>query len=219
MKQPQRDGRDARRRMWRRFSRSAYSTGIRGAGIFDYDLNFMKVTKEVLEFGRIDFFGDDSVWFNQGLTKQGKMAWAAMEAQVIIPHLINPQKATLESALKNAEKSFLISGFDDFDDSLIVRINDKNVLVGVDFDPEDVNGCAEQLESLKNKFGDTDNLLLNVTSKTDFDDAKKDLYQQLIKNGWNKKEIYSIGGAGKSRRSRGNLDQLPSERSRFSRRR
>jgi hypothetical protein len=212
LKQPKDDSNSSRRSWWRRFSRSAYSSGIKGAEIFDFDINFMKVAKEVLGFGRIDFCGDDSVWFHQGLTEQGATAWTGMEKQVIVPHLKNPPKATLEVVLEKAEKPFLISGFTDFDDSLIARINEKKVLVGVDFDSSNIEACLKQLESLKLKFEDTDNLLLNVTSKDDLEKAKKVLYKKLIKNGWEKKEIYGIGGAGTSRRSRGNLDQLPRER-------
>ncbi len=212
MKQPKDDDNSSGRMRWRRYSRTAYSTGIKGAKIFDFDINFMKVAKEVLGFGRIDFCCDDSIWFNQGLTEQGAAAWAGMEKQVIIPHLKFPQKATLDDVAEKAKKSFLISGFTDFDDSLIARINRNKILVGVDFDSNNIEACVKQLETLKSKFEDTDNLLLNVTSKDDLDEAKRDLYQQLIKKGWKKKEIYGIGGAGTSRRSRGNLDQLPRER-------
>jgi hypothetical protein len=217
LKQPKDDANSSRRSWWRRYSRTAYSTGIKGAEIFDFDINFMKVAKEVLGFGRIDFCGDDSVWFNHGLTEQGAAAWAGMEKQVIVPHLKNPSKVTLEAVLEKAEKPFLISGFTDLDDSLIARINKKKVLISVDFDPKEIDACVEQLEALKTKFDDTDNLLLNVTNKDELDEAKKNLFKQLIKNGWKKKEIYAIGGAGTSRRSRGNLDQLPRERPQSSR--
>ncbi len=219
IKQPDENDGDARRRMWRRFYRRAYRSGINGAKIVNHDINLLQVAKEVFEFGRIDFNSDDGIWFEQGLTEQGKVALKAMENQYIIPHFVNPNKETLVDILDNTKNSFLISGFTAMDDSLIARINEKDVLIGVDFHPDSIDKCVDQLELLKTKFGDTDNLLLNVVSEVNLEDAKKELYHRLIDKGWEKKDIYAIGGTGTSRRSQGNLDQLPRERPQFPRRR
>jgi hypothetical protein len=92
---------------------------------------------------------------------------------------------------------------------MLAKIKDSDVLIGVDFDPENVQVCVDQLEMYKSKLDSTDKLVLNVTNKNGLDQGKRELYLALIKKGWTKDEIYPIGGAGLSRRSQGNLDVLP----------
>ncbi len=208
LKRPQAEANDFRAMMRRRFSRNSLMTGVKGVEIFNYDLHLIQVAKELLDFGRIDMVGDDGVWFNKGLTEKGAAALEMLGKNRIVLHLIKPEKATLESILKKFDKPFLVSNFTEYDDSLIACMNQKKVLVGVDFNPEDVEGCVNQLETLKAKFGDIDNFLLNVTSKINLDEAKKELYAQLLKKGWEKKDIYAIGGAGTTRRGRGNLERF-----------
>lgn len=208
LKRPQADANDFRAMMRRRFGRSSLTTGIKGGEIFNHNLQFIKIAKELLDFGRIDIQGDDGVWFNKGLTINGATALEMFEKNKIVLHLITPDKTTLEAILKKIDKPLLISNFTDYDDSLITWINKKKVVVGVDFNPEDVAGCVNQLETLKSRFGDIDNLLLNVTSKANLDEAKRELYQQLLQKGWEKKDIYAIGGAGTTRRGRGNLERF-----------
>lgn len=218
LKQPQRET-DPFRAMRRRFGRMVLTSGIKGAYAFDHNIHLMQIAKEVLDFGRIDIQGDDGVWFDQDLTEQGTAALTAMEKKSLVLHLMNPSKATLIDVLEKAKQPFLISGFTDVDDSLVVQINEKKVLIGVDFNSEDIGSTVAQLETFKTKFGDTDNFLLNVTSKNGLDEAKQSLYMGLIEKGWKKEEIYAIGGAGTTRRSRGNLDVLPGARPAFPRRR
>lgn len=217
LKQPQQITDPFQAMMRRRFGRMNVSSGIEGADIFNHHVHLMEIGRDVLDFGRLDIDGDDDVWFDQGLTEEGVTALAAMEKKNIVLHLMNPSKATLVNVLEKAKKPFLISGFSNYDDSLIVHINDKKVLIGVDFNPEDIESCITQLETFKTKFGDTDNFLLNVISEDGLDDARKVLYQSLIKKGWKKEEIYAIGGAGVTRRSRGNLDVFAGARPAFSR--
>ena len=193
-------------RRWR--PPSTFTTGIDGGRVFNYNLNLMYIAHAALGFGRIDIKADDGVWFDNGLTDRGTVALSAMEDSSIVLHLINPSIETLKDLLKKARKPFIISGFSNFDDKIITEINDKKVLVGVPFDPENIDLCVEKLIELKKKFGDTDNLILNVKSKTGLKTAKKLLYQHLIKKGWKKEQIYAIGGSGTSRGSKGNLDVL-----------
>ena len=78
-------------------------------------------------------------------------------------------------------------------------INEKKVLLGVKFDPRDVEGCVKRLEEAKAALGDSDNLVLYLTSTEGLDEAKKDLYVRLIKKGWKAEEI----GSARRRRFRG----------------
>jgi hypothetical protein len=210
LRTPQQGGTDNMRAMMMRMfgGRSAISTGIQGAEVFNYDVNLLPISKDLLGFGRLDIRGDDGVWFKKGLTEQGKAALAVLEENSIVLHCVQPTKATLVDLLEKAKKPFLVSGFTEFDADLIAKINQAKVVIGVDFNPADVDGAAMAIEAYKEKFGDTDNLLLNVTSGEGLDEAKQILYMKLIEKGWEKKEIYAIGGAGESRRSQGNLDRF-----------
>jgi hypothetical protein len=200
------------RAMRRRSGNITRNMGLQGLEAFNQNIYLMELSKEILNFGRLDIHGDDGIWFNQGLTKQGAVALEAMETNEIALHLIEPTQATLLAVLDKSEQPFLVSGYSDYDDSLITKIKNNKVLLGVDFDPENLEACVTQLEMFKTKFGNADNLLLNVISNTDLEVKKRELYQHLIKKGWDKEEIYAIGGAGISRRSNGNLDVLPGGR-------
>ncbi len=195
------------RRFWRRRPGSPVSTGITGAQV-DYDLDFFKIVQSALTPGRLDVNGDDGIWFDNGLTDKGREAFTFLEDSSIVIHLINPSKESLTDVLSSAKKPFMVSGKIKFDEEQINVMNEKEVLVCVDFDPKDVDACVTVLEKMKEVFGDLDNLLLNVVSKDELNTARKALYKKLIEKGWTKKEIYAIGGAGESRRSRGNLDRF-----------
>jgi hypothetical protein len=200
---------DPLRAMRRRFGRVPRNNGICGAKSFGYDTDMMNLAKETLNFGRIDINGDDGVWFNNGLTEAGAQALSAIRKSRLALHLVNPSTATLEAVLEKSRKTFLVSGIASFDDAMLAKIKDSDVLIGVDFDPENVQVCVDQLEMYKSKLDSTDKLVLNVTNKNGLDQGKRELYLALIKKGWTKDEIYPIGGAGLSRRSQGNLDVLP----------
>ena len=195
--------------MRRQFGVTLRNTGIYGAESFYHDAHFLQIAKGVLDVGRLDLKGDDGVWFNQGLTARGDSALKILESEQIALHLVAPGRATLLAVLEKTNKPFMVTGFSDLDDSLVAKMNAKKVILCVDCDPQDVAGCVARLEELKGKFGDTDNLLLNVVSATGLETAKQKLYMELIRKGWEKNQIYAIGGAGASRRSYGNLDVLP----------
>ena len=94
-----------------------------------------------------------------------------------------------------------MTGFYLLDPQTYEQINKKNVILGVKFDTSDVEGCIERLEKVKKALGDTDNLVLFATSTRDMDEAKKDLYTNLMKNGWKTEEVGSAGarrGLGRS---------------------
>lgn len=194
---------------YRRFRRGGGtgSSGIRSARAFGHSLPLMRIARDVLGFHRLDA-GEDGVWFDEGLTDSGAEALKTMEEKNIILHLAAPSRVTLIGVLDKSNRPFLVSGLDDLDDELIEAVNAAKVLVTVDFDPERVKECADRLEILKARFGDTDNLLLNVTSLEGLEQGKKNLYMELTGRGWDHASIYAIGGQGTDRRSQGNLDAL-----------
>jgi hypothetical protein len=195
------------RRFWRRMPGAPVSTGITGAQV-DYDLDFFKIVQSALTPGRLDVNGDDGIWFDKGLTEKGREVFSFMEDSSVVIYLITPSKESFSDVLSSAKKPFMVSGKIKLDKEQINVMNEKEVLLCVDFDPKDVDACVTSLEKMKEVFGDGDNLFLNVVSRDDLNTGEKGLYKKLIEKGWTKKEIYAIGGAGESRRSRGNLDRF-----------
>lgn len=188
--------------------RSNLSLGANGAEVFEHDLEFLTVAHKILSFGRIDVKGDDSVWFDRGLTESGRLALKAIEDSSIALCLIHPSRETFYDVLQTATKPFIVSGMLEFDSMQVAQINEKKVLVAVDFDPKDVDGCFSNLLKMKDQFADTDNLIINLIATENLDDAKQQLYLKLIKAGWSKNEIYAIGGSGTGRGSMGNFDRF-----------
>jgi aminopeptidase YwaD len=176
--------------------------GIGDLKIFDGDIELLIAASDALGFGRVDFKGSDGEWIAKGqLTESGRYALGMMEEHRIVVNLVDPSPQLLRDVLASATRPFIVTGFYLLDPQTYEQINKKKVVLGVKFDPEDVNGCIERLEKAKAALGDTDNLVLCVSSTEDLDQAKKDLYMTLMKNGWKTEEIGSAGG--RSRRGRG----------------
>lgn len=73
------------RRFFRRFRpRTTINLGLSSPEIFEHDIDIMKVAYKTLEFGRIDVYGDDGIWFDKGLTEAGRNALTAMEDSNIV---------------------------------------------------------------------------------------------------------------------------------------
>lgn len=206
---------DPFRAMRRRFGAGGRSVGLAGPAAFDNDVELLRAAKDLLEFGRIEIRGDDGVWFEKGVTEAGLAALAAMRKENMLLQLIDPDPATLRAVLEKTRKPFLITGHFQWDDSLASRINDRDALIGIDFDPLKVDDCFQRIITWKTRLGDSNNLILYVTSDQGLEDGKKELYAKLLAAGWTKKEIYAIGGAavggGGFRRGGGggNLEVLP----------
>ena len=184
------------------------ATGLAGGQVVNYDPNFLFIAHAILGFGRIDVKGDDGIWFDDGLTEKGREIFGMLEDSSIVFYLIEPTKKTFKDVLDTAEKPFIVAEMTDFSKKQIAAMNEKDVLVCVDLDPTDVDGCVNELEVLKKAFGDQDNLILRLMARKDREEATRDLYMKLIGKGWTKEEIYAIGGRGISRGSRGNLDRF-----------
>ncbi|MCP4726486.1 MAG: M20/M25/M40 family metallo-hydrolase [bacterium] len=187
-------------RYGRRSRGSDITQGIGDIKVFEGCVGTMSVVHALLDFGRADFKGDDGYWLANGLTDKGEMALKYLETNGVAVNLIDPTPESLNSMLDKSTKSFLITGNIDLTNDLVKRINDKGVVVTVDFDPTDVDGCVTKLEEMKNRFGGTDNFLLYLKSTDNLDEAKKDLYLKLFKKGWTKNDIYAIAGVSTSGR-------------------
>ncbi|MFC1561368.1 M20/M25/M40 family metallo-hydrolase [candidate division KSB1 bacterium] len=174
--------------------RSTAQIGIADAKVFEGNIGTMNLTRTLLNYGRIDFVGDDGYWLSNGVTPEGRRAIGAMEENNVVINLVNPSITTVRSMLNTAMRPILITGSVNYDDMLIRSINDKGAVITVDFNPMNVNRCVEDLVAAKARFGDTDNLVLYLRSDTNLDDAKRELYMELINRGWTRDEILGVAG-------------------------
>ena len=177
--------------------RRTLDRGIKDLRIFAGDMELLLAASKSLGFGRIDIHGSDGAWVDKGqLTRKGRYDLGMLEEERIVVNLVGPSRPLLRGMLRGASRPFIITGYYHLTDRLCELINEKKVLLGVKFDPRDVEGCVERLEKAKAALGDSDNLVLYLTSTEGLDEAKKDLYIRLIRKGWKAEEI------GSSRRGR-----------------
>lgn len=171
-------------------ARKTMQAGLKELSLFDGDVELLLAACKALGIGRIDVKGSDGEWIVKGqLTENGRYMLGMLEENKIAVNLVDPMPQLLRDVLAAARRPFIVSGFYLLDPQIYDAINKKQVLLTVKFDPGDVEGCIERLETLKAALGDTDNLVLSVTSKAGLDEAKQDLYVRLIKKGWTAEEI------------------------------
>jgi len=183
-----------------------YSKGIKDLRAFDGDVELLIEASNVLGFGRVDIKGSDGEWIVKGrLKRDGRYAIRMMEENKIVVNLVSPSPQLLEAVLETATMPFIITGFYDLNQQLYDRINEKNVLLGVNFDPADVAGCVKRLDRAKAFLGDTDNLVLFLTSTEGLDEAKQALYVSLIEKGWRPDDISSQSRRDRKGIAGGNL--------------
>ena len=178
--------------------RKTLRNGINELRVFEGDVELLLAASDALGFGRVDIKGSDGVWIEKGrLTREGRYAIGMLEEHKITINLVSPHPELIDTALEIATRPFIITGFYTLEEGMCDLINEKNILLGVKFDPKDVEGCVKRLDEAKAALGDTDNLVLYLTSTEDLEEAKKELYKQLIKKGWEADDI-----ASKNRRER-----------------
>jgi hypothetical protein len=198
------DANDQEKMRWRVASvdekpRKTLDKGINDLRVFAGDAKLLVAASEALGFGRIDIYGDDGAWIDKGrLTRQGRYDFGLLDEEGITVNLISPSLPLLRAMLIRATRPFIVTGYYRLNKRLCELINQREVLLGVKFDPRNVDGCVERLEKAKATLGDSDNLVLYLTSTEGLDEAKRDLYIKLIKKGWKAEEI----GSARRRRSR-----------------
>jgi len=168
--------------------------GIKDLKVFEGDTDLLTSAAETLGFGRIDIVEEDGTWFDNGrITSAGRTALGVMEESNLALHLIDPDESLIEAMLDAATKPFIVTGTYTINEDMFDPVNEKNVLLGINFDPTEVDDVIARLENAKDVLGDSDNLVLFCTTAEGLDDAKVDLYLGLIEKGW---ETSEIGGAG-----------------------
>jgi hypothetical protein len=178
---------------------------------FGANLAMIDIAAKLLNVGRVEIVGADGTWFAaNGLTDRGKEALKAFEAAGMVLQFANPSPKLLDSMLDNAKKGFLVTGMTAVPDAALAKkINDRNVVIAIEFDAAAPVAVVARLADLKKAFTGSGCLILttqerpalsamgNVTQtprQKTIDAAKQQLYLALVKDGWTKDEIYSMVG-------------------------
>jgi len=170
--------------------RKTLDQGIWDLKAFGGDVELLLAASAALGFGRVDIKGSDGEWIKQGrLTREGRYALDMLQVKGIAVNLVNPSPRLLRSMLNHAIRPFLITGFYRPNQQFYDRVKDKGAVLGVGFDPKDVEGCVTRLERAKAGLGSAENLVLYVTGTDGLEEAKQALYVSLIKKGWKAEEI------------------------------
>jgi len=174
-----------------------FNRGIGNLTAFEGDLSLLLASAEFIGFGRLDVSGDDGPWFSGGhVTEAGREVIPVLEENDIWLHLENPSEGLLGEMLALASKPFIVSGDYSVTPSMIGPINEKGVILAVTMDPGDVDSVIADLEDMKMRLGDTDNLVLSATSEEGMEDAQRALYLGLLDRGWEHAEIVGDRRAG-----------------------
>jgi hypothetical protein len=189
--------------------RLAYSIDV---SAFGGNLAMIDTAAKPLGVGRVQVVGSgDGTWFgSNGVTERGKEALKAFETAGIVLQLVNPPAKLLDSMLDNAKKGFLVTGLTTVPDAALAkRINDRNVVLTVEFNPAAPQAVAARLAELKKALNGSGNLVLTTSERVvatpmgnveqsprqkALDAAKQQLYLALVKDGWTKSEVYAMVG-------------------------
>ncbi len=177
--------------------KKTFNRGISDLTVFEGDTSLLLAAAEFIGFGRLDVEGDDGIWFSGGrITRSGRDAITFMEENNIWVHLASPSQSLFSEMLALASKPFIVTGDYSVTASMVDQINEKGVIVGIAMDPSDVNTCITDLENMKLQLGDTDNLVLCVTTDVGMDEARAALYMGLLEKGWEHTDIAGARRAG-----------------------
>lgn len=177
--------------------KKSFNRGISDLALFEGDMSLLLAAAEFIGFGRLDIEGDDGHWFSDGhVTAAGREAVTVLEENDIWIHLASPSQSLLNEMLALASKPFIVTGDYSVTASMVEQINQKGVVLGITMNPSDVNACISDLEGMKQQLGDTDNLVLSVTTDAGMDEAKTALYMGLLERGWEHLEIAGDRRAG-----------------------
>jgi hypothetical protein len=177
--------------------KKSFSRGIEDLAVFDGDLPLLLAAAEFIGFGRLDLGADDGHWVSGGrFTEAGREAIGILEENEVWIHLASPSPDLLAQMLDLSTKPFIVTGDYSVPASMAADINSKGVILGITMDPSDVDAAITGLEDMKVRLGDTDNLVLSVTTEEGLDEAKSALYRGLFERGWEHTEIAGDRRAG-----------------------
>ncbi|MBT8396252.1 MAG: M28 family peptidase, partial [Gemmatimonadetes bacterium] len=177
--------------------KKSFARGISDLSLFEGDLPLLLAASNFIGFGRVDIGGDDGHWIVGGnLTADGRAALEVLEENEIWVHLESPSEALFAGVLAQASKPFIVTGDYAVTTPMVSQINEKGVILGITMDPTDIETTISDIEGMKLRLGDTDNLVLCATTGGDMEEAEKSLYLGLIESGWAHEDIVGDRRAG-----------------------
>lgn len=158
--------------------------------VFENDAQVLSIASRMLGFGRVDVTGSDGFMIADGrLTNAGKNTLKALEENGIAIHLVDPSESLVYDVLEAATRPFIITGSYTINEDMFDLINEKNVLLGINFKPGEEADCLERLNMARELLGDSDNLIIFTASDEGLADAARKLQEGLIRAGWKFNEI------------------------------
>ena len=158
--------------------------------VFENDAKLLSIASQMLSFGRVDVEGNDGFMVaNRRLTDAGKDALKGLEDNGIVVHLMSPSENLVYDVLEAATKPFIITGSYNINEDMFDMINEKQVLIGINFTPGEEENCIERLVNAKELLGDSDNLVVFIASTEGLEEAAGKLQKGLKEAGWEDNEI------------------------------
>jgi hypothetical protein len=175
----------------------SFNRGTNQLALFGGDLPLLLAAADFIGFGRLDIEGDDGHWIAGGhITADGRTAIQALEENDIWLHLANPSETLLDEMLEVASEPFIVTGDYSVTPEMIDPINQKGIILGITMNPVDVASAIDDIEDMKMRLGDTDNLVLCLTTEDGKDEAESALYMGLLDKGWEHLDIAGDRRAG-----------------------
>jgi hypothetical protein len=182
---------------WGGTAKKSFNRGIDNLETFGGDTSLILAASEFIGFGRIDIEEDDGHWVVGGsLSADGRAAIPILEQNNIWIHLVSPSETLFWDMLMASTKPFIVTGDYSLTPPLVEQINERGVILGIEIDPGDVTKAVSDIEGMKVRLGDTDNLVLCATTLDGLDEAQKALYLGLREQGWAHEEIAGDRRAG-----------------------
>jgi hypothetical protein len=178
-------------------TRKTIARGSSDLSVAGDDTRLLGLLIDYHAIGRADLETEDSAWVDDGrLTDVGKTALKTLQENNVVLRLISPEENLIDDVLNVATKPFVMTGDYQIPDKFVERLNSRSVLLGVDFNPREVEDFLTRLEAIKHQMGERKNLFAYLTSTDKLDEARRPLYLRLVDHGWAHNEICGRRGRG-----------------------
>ncbi|MGD2123399.1 MAG: M20/M25/M40 family metallo-hydrolase [Gemmatimonadota bacterium] len=178
-------------------AKKSFNRGTDDLDIFEGDVSLLLAAAEFVGFGRLDIEGDDGHWVvGGGLSADGRAAIPLLEENEVWIHLASPSETLLTDMLAVSSEPFIVTGDYSLTAAMVDEINEKGVILGIEVDPGNVAKAVSDIEGMRVRLGDTDNLVLCATAQEGMEEAENALYMGLLEQGWTHEEIAGDRRAG-----------------------
>ena len=180
--------------------------GLTRVDLIGTDQNLLDLVLELNGINRVDIGMDNGFWVKEGrLTAEGRTMLAALEQRKVAVHLMSPSTPLWQDVLEATSRPFAVTGTFDIPEEMVSRVLERDIQLGINFDPKAVPDFLTRVEQLKTKLGERRNLFTFLVNTEGLEEAKTPLYLGLLDHGWGRVEIQGdrthrglLGGAALS---------------------